>query len=117
MALAWWLPALICAIMINGLPWVKSFWVISCFSLWPFGTEAINRRQLWGRGDLGKGPIGVIGNVVWFPIAGWLLALGHLTSALACFVTIIGIPFGIQHIKLAMIALAPVGMTVVQSRH
>ena len=50
-------------------------------------------------------------------VAGWWLALGHLSSALACFVTIIGIPYGIQHIKLALIALAPVGMTVVKSRN
>ena len=91
--------------------------MIGYFSLWPFGTGAINRRQLRGRGDLGTGPLGVMGNVVWFLVADWWLALGHLCSALACFVTIIGIPFGIQHIKLALIALAPIGMTVVKSRH
>ena len=51
--------------------------------------------------------------MIWFVVAGWWLALGHLSSALACFVSIIGIPFGIQHIKLALIALAPVGMTVI----
>ena len=85
------------------------------FSLWPFGSEAINRRDLSGRGDLGTGPLGLVGNVIWFLVAGWWLALGHLSSALACFVTIIGIPFGIQHIKLALIALAPVGMTVVKT--
>ena len=115
MALAWWLAALICAITVVGLAWARSCWVLGWFSLWPFGSEAINRRQLSGRGDLGTGPMGVIGNVIWFLVAGWWLALGHLSSALACFVTIIGIPFGIQHIKLALIALAPVGMTVVKT--
>ena len=45
-------------------------------------------------------------------LTGFGLAIGHLTSALACFVSVIGIPFGIQHIKLALITLAPVGMTV-----
>ncbi len=115
MALAWWLAALICAITVVGLPWARSCWVLGWFSLWPFGSEAINRRQLSGRGDLGTGPMGVIGNLIWFLVAGWWLALGHLSSALACFVTIIGIPFGIQHIKLALIALAPVGMTVVKT--
>ena len=90
-------------------------WVLGLFSLWPFGSEAINRRQVRGQDDLGTGPLGLIGNVIWFLVAGWWLALGHLSSALACFVTIIGIPFGIQHIKLALIALAPVGMTVVKS--
>ena len=61
----------------------------------------------------GTGALGLVGNVVWFVLAGWWLAIGHLCSALACFVTIIGIPFGIQHIKLALIALAPIGKTIV----
>ena len=56
------------------------------------------------------------GRARWFLVAGWWLAIGHLSSALACFITIVGIPFGIQHMKLALIALAPVGMTVVPVR-
>ena len=70
MALAWWLAALICAITIVGLPWARSCWVIGCFSLWPFGSEAMSRRQLSGRGDLGTGPLGALGNVIWFLVAG-----------------------------------------------
>ena len=116
MALGWWLAGLVCAITIVGLPWARSCFVIGLFSLWPFGQEAISRRDLTGRHDLGTGPLGLIGNVLWFLVGGWWLAIGHLTSALACFITIIGIPFGIQHIKLALIALAPVGMTVVPVR-
>jgi uncharacterized membrane protein YccF (DUF307 family) len=116
MALGWWLAGLACAITIVGLPWARSCFVIGLFSLWPFGQEAISRRELTGRHDLGTGPLGLIGNLLWFLVAGWWLAIGHLTSALACFITIIGIPFGIQHIKLALIALAPVGMTVVPVR-
>ena len=116
MALGWWLAGLVCALTIVGLPWARSCFVIGGFSLWPFGQEAINRREVRGRADLGTGPLGLLGNVLWFLLAGWWLAIGHLTSALACFVTIIGIPFGIQHIKLALIALAPVGMTVVPVR-
>ena len=113
MALGWWLVAVLCAVTVVGLPWARSCWVIGRFSLWPFSTEAINRRDLKGRADLGTGPVGILGNVIWFVVAGWWLALGHLSSALACFVSIVGIPFGIQHIKLALIALAPVGMTVI----
>lgn len=116
MALGWWLAGLICAITVVGLPWARSCFVIGRFSLWPFGHEAVNRRNLQGREDLGTGSLGLIGNVLWFLVAGWWLAIGHLSSALACFVTIIGIPFGIQHMKLALIALAPVGMTVVSVR-
>ena len=113
MALGWWLAGLISAISIVGLPWSRSCFVIGKFALWPFGYEAINRRDLSGRIDLGTGPMGLLGNVIWLLVAGWWLAIGHLTSALACFVSIIGIPFGIQHIKLALIALAPIGMTIV----
>ena len=116
MALGWCLAGLLCAITIIGLPWARSCFVIGRFSLWPFGQEAVNREELSGRGDLGTGPLGLIGNVLWFLVAGWWLAIGHLSSALACFVSIVGIPFGIQHIKLALIALKPVGMTVVPVR-
>ena len=117
MALGWWLVGLVSAISIVGLPWSRSCFVIGKFSLWPFGFEAINRRELSGRFDLGTGLMGLIGNVIWFLVAGWWLAIGHLTSALACFVSIFGIPFGIQHIKLALIAIAPIGMTIVPAHH
>ncbi|MDC0303140.1 YccF domain-containing protein [bacterium] len=113
MALGWWLVGLISAVSIVGLPWSRSCFVIGTFALWPFGFEAINRRDLSRRVDLGTGPLGLIGNIIWFLVAGWWLAIGHLTSALDCFVTVIGIPFGIQHIKLALIAIAPIGMTIV----
>ena len=92
MALGWWLAGLLCAITVVGLPWARSCFVIGRFSLWPFGQEAVNRRDLRGRDDLGTGTLGLIGNVLWFLVAGWWLAIGHLSSALACFVTIVGIP-------------------------
>lgn len=113
MGLGWWLAAVICAITVVGIPWARACLVIGRFSFWPFGYEAVSRQEISGRPDFGTGPLGLLGNVIWFLVAGWWLAIGHLTSALACFVSIIGIPFGIQHIKLAMIALAPIGMQVV----
>jgi uncharacterized membrane protein YccF (DUF307 family) len=116
MGLGWWLAGLLAALSIVGLPWARACFVIGKFSFWPFGYEAISRRELSGRMDFGTGPLGVVGNVIWFLVAGWWLAIGHLTSAVACFVTIIGIPFGLQHIKLALIALAPIGLQVVPVR-
>ena len=80
---------------------------------WPFGKAAVSRCELSGQLDLGTGPLAWIGNVVWFLLAGWWQARGHLTTAVDCFASIISIPFGIQNIKLAMIALAPIGMKVV----
>jgi uncharacterized membrane protein YccF (DUF307 family) len=87
--------------------------VFGTFCFFAFCQEAIDREELTGRSDIGTGPLGSIANILWFVFAGWWLALGHLGSAVANFVTIIGIPFGIQHLKLALCALAPVGKTVV----
>jgi uncharacterized membrane protein YccF (DUF307 family) len=115
MAVGWWFVGLLMALSIVGLPWARACFVIGNLCLLPFGREAIDRRELTGRDDLGTGPIGFVGNVLWFIFAGLWLAIGHVLSAVACFVTIIGIPFGIQHLKLAACALAPVGKTVVDS--
>jgi uncharacterized membrane protein YccF (DUF307 family) len=52
-------------------------------------------------------------NVFWFLFAGWYIALAHVLIGLVQCVTIVGIPFGLQHFKLAVIALAPIGKTVV----
>ena len=113
MGLGWWLAGLLCAITIVGLPWAKACFVIGQFAFLPFGKEAVSRVALRGREDIGTGPLGFIGNILWFIFAGIWLAIGHVISAVACFVTIIGIPFGIQHLKLAGLALAPIGKTIV----
>lgn len=113
MGLGWWLAGLIMVISVVGIPWARSCFVFGSFCFLPFGREAIDRRELTGRGDLGTGTLGLLGNVVWFLFAGLWLAIGHVTSAIANAVTIIGIPFAIQHLKLAGCALAPIGKTVV----
>ena len=113
MGLGWWVAGLLCAITIIGLPWAKACFVIGQFAFLPFGKEAVDRATLTGVDDIGTGALGTIGNVIWFLIVGIWLAIGHIGSALACFITIIGIPFGIQHLKLAMLTLAPVGKTIV----
>jgi uncharacterized membrane protein YccF (DUF307 family) len=113
MGLGWWLAGLVCALTIIGLPWAKACFVIGQFAFFPFGREAIARNDLSGRDDIGTGAWGTLGNVLWFLVAGIWLALGHVLAAVGCFVTIIGIPFGIQHLKLAGLALAPIGKTIV----
>lgn len=113
MGLLWWLVGLVAFVSIVGIPWGRACMVIGNFTFFPFGREAISRKELTQEDDLGTGTLGLLGNVVWFLLAGVWLALGHVVSAVACFFTIIGIPFGIQHLKLAGIALAPVGKTIV----
>lgn len=113
MGLAWWLVGLIAFVTVVGVPWGRACFVIGNFSFFPFGKEAINREELTEQKDIGTGGFGLLGNIIWFIFAGLWLALGHVISAIANFVTIIGIPFGIQHLKLAGIAISPVGKTIV----
>ena len=113
MGLAWWLIGVLAFISIIGIPWGKACFVIGQFTFFPFGREAISRKDLHQKDDIGTGGLALVGNILWFIVAGVWLAIGHVLSAVACFVTIIGIPFGIQHLKLAGIALAPIGKTIV----
>jgi uncharacterized membrane protein YccF (DUF307 family) len=113
MGLAWWLFGVLAMLTIIGIPWARACFVIGKLSFLPFGREVINRAELRGVGDIGTGPFGFLGNVLWFLFAGLWLALGHLMIAICDFLIIIGIPFGIQHLKLAGIALAPIGKAVV----
>ena len=113
MGLGWWLVGVLAFVSIIGIPWGKACFVIGQFAFFPFGKEAVSRKDLSQREDIGTGALGLLGNVLWFVFAGIWLAIGHVLSAVACFVTIIGIPFGIQHLKLAGIALAPIGKTIV----
>ncbi|MEQ1667866.1 MAG: YccF domain-containing protein [Sulfuriferula sp.] len=113
MGLGWWFAGLIAFITIVGIPWGRACFVIGQFAFFPFGKVAISRTALSKEVDIGTGALGVVGNVIWFVFAGVWLAIGHVVSAIICFVTIIGIPFGVQHLKLAGIALAPIGKTIV----
>ena len=114
MGLGWWLAGLIAYLSIICIPWGKACFIIGQFAFFPFGKEAVSRRYINNKDDIGTGMLGTIGNVVWFIFAGVWLAIGHVISALVCFVTIIGIPFGIQHLKLASLALAPIGKTIIE---
>lgn len=113
MGLAWVLFGVLAFVSIVGIPWGRSCFVIAGFSFFPFGKEAIYRDELTRAEDIGTGSFGFVGNALWFIFAGVWLALGHVASAIACFVTIIGIPFALQHLKLAVISLAPIGQTIV----
>ncbi len=113
MAAGWLLAAVIMAITIIGLPWARSAFNIALYTLMPFGQKAVSRAEYTGTEDLGTGPFGLIGNIIWLVLAGWWLALGHLITAILLAVTIIGIPFAWAHLKLAGIALWPIGKMVV----
>jgi len=113
LGLGWWLAGLLMALSVVGIPFVPACLRIGLLTFWPFGREVMDREQATGRGDIATGAVGCLGNVIWFLLGGWWLALGHLLAAVLYFVTIIGIPFGLQHLKLAALTLAPLGKTIV----
>lgn len=108
MAAGWLLAAVIMAITIIGLPWARSALVIAMYTLLPFGHTIVDRPSR-GVGSAFE----LLGNIIWLVLAGWWLALGHLLTAVALAITIIGIPFAWAHLKLARISLWPVGKEVV----
>jgi uncharacterized membrane protein YccF (DUF307 family) len=113
MALGWLIAAVLMAITIVGLPWARAAFNIASYTLLPFGQKAVSRVQYSGSEDVGTGPLGILGNIVWLLLAGWWLALGHLITAILLTVTIVGIPFAWAHLKLAGIALWPIGKIIV----
>src|SRR4029079_6131727 len=112
MAAGWMIAALIMAITIIGLPWTRAAFNIGLYTLLPFGQRAVPRAE-FGQRDLRTGPLGVLGNVLWLILAGWWLALGHLIAAIMLAITIVGIPFAWAHVKLAGLALWPIGKMIV----
>ena len=113
MAIGWGIAAVVMAITIIGIPWARAAFNIAVYTLLPFGYKAVSRDEHLGRSDIGTGLLGLVGNVVWLVLAGWWLALGHLLVAIVLAVTIIGIPFAWAHLKLAGIALWPIGKIIV----
>jgi uncharacterized membrane protein YccF (DUF307 family) len=95
------------------LAWARAAFNIAAYTLLPFGQKAVSRAQYSGGEDVGTGPLGVIGNIIWLVLAGWWLALGHLITAVLLAVTIVGIPFAWADWKLAGIALWPIGKMIV----
>jgi len=108
MAAGWLIAALVMVVTIIGIPWARAALTIALYTLLPFGHRVVERPS-----GIGTGLLGFVGNVIWLVLAGWWLALGHLITALLLAVTIIGIPFAWAHLKLAGLALWPVGRDVV----
>jgi uncharacterized membrane protein YccF (DUF307 family) len=107
LALGYALAGVICFVLIVTIPFGIAAFRMANYALWPFGRRVVPKPSA-GIGS-------AIGNVIWVIVAGWWLALGHIVTALAQFVTIIGIPFGIANIKLVPISLLPLGHEIVDA--
>ncbi len=98
--------ALAC-ITIIGIPLGLASFRIGWYALWPFGRSVVDHP--------GAGVSSTLGNVVWVLLFGWWLALGHLTTAVAQALTIVGIPLALGNLKLIPVSLFPLGKQIVPS--
>lgn len=105
-AISWFLAGFLWCITIIGIPIGLQCFKFASLSLAPFGKEVVYRG----------GGVSLILNIIWLIVSGLPLAFGHLISALFLTITIIGIPFAAQSLKMARLALMPFGAEVVSSR-
>ena len=104
--LAYILGGLVLCLTIIGIPFGLQSIKLGFAVFAPFGKEVVELNNA-------NGPWNVVFNVIWIVLFGWPIAMGHLTSALVCAVTIIGIPFSVQHLKLIPLSLLPFGRDLV----
>jgi uncharacterized membrane protein YccF (DUF307 family) len=102
-AILWFIAGILCCITFVGIPFGIQCFKIASFVLFPFGRDIEV-----GRFGLG----GLIGNILWIILLGWELCITHLAAGLIFCITIIGIPFGKQHFKLAKLSLIPFGARI-----
>ncbi|MGA8047087.1 MAG: YccF domain-containing protein [Dermatophilaceae bacterium] len=107
LSLAYALVGILFFILIITIPLGVASFRMARYALWPFGRAVIDQP------DAGTGS--VVLNVVWIILAGWWLALGHVTTAVAQALTIIGIPLAIANLKMIPISLVPFGKEIVRT--
>lgn len=96
---------LLLCLTIVGIPFGIQCFKISYLGLIPFGREVVSNEH-------GSGCLSLVMNIIWILLGGIWIAVTHLIFALLCAITIIGIPFSVQHLKLARLALIPFGKEI-----
>jgi uncharacterized membrane protein YccF (DUF307 family) len=107
LALAYALAGVLACLLVVTIPFGIAAFRLAGFVVWPFGRTTVRAP--------GAGVASALGNLVWFLVAGWWLALVHVVAGIAFCVTIVGIPFGIASFKLAAVGLFPLGKRVVET--
>lgn len=106
LAIGYFIAGLLLCLTIIGIPFGLQIFKVAGLALWPFGREVRNKEQA-------TGCVSTFMNIIWILIGGIWLALEHAFWGIIFCITIIGIPFGKQHFKLAAIALTPFGREIV----
>ena len=108
LALGYIFAGIIACILIITIPFGIASFRMAAYALWPFG-KTIVAKPTAGLGS-------AIGNVIWFIVAGLWLAIGHLVTAAAQAITIVGIPLAIANVKMIPVTCVPLGKDIVDTR-
>ncbi len=98
---------IICFILIVTIPFGVASLRIAFYSAWPFGRAVIPQTS--------KGAGSTVGNILWFLLCGWWLAIAHIVTGILLCLTVIGIPLGLANFRLLTVSLRPFGRTIVTS--
>ena len=109
LALGYLLAALVSFVLIITIPFGFAALRIANYALWPFGRTIVDKP--------GTRPGALVGNVIWILLFGLWLAIGHVVSAAAMAITIIGIPLALANLKLIPVSLVPLGKEIVPADH
>lgn len=107
LALGYLVAGVVACLLVVTLPFGLAAFRLANYVLWPFGRTVVRRP--------GAGSASMVGNVVWFVLFGLWMAIAHVVTGVAQCLTVIGIPLGIANIKLAVVAVAPLGKQVVST--
>jgi uncharacterized membrane protein YccF (DUF307 family) len=105
-ALGYIVGGFVLCLTIVGIPFGLQCFKLASLVLWPFGRRVVPSSS-------GMGCLSVICNIIWLIFGGLYTALVHLVFAAILFITIIGIPFARQHLKLMELSLMPFGKAIV----
>ncbi|GGP16102.1 YccF domain-containing protein [Nonomuraea glycinis] len=107
LAVGYALAGIICCILIVTIPFGLASFRIAAYALWPFG-RTVER-------DPDAGVFSLLGNIIWFLVAGIWLAIGHVVTSIPLFISIIGIPLAVANIKMIPVSLLPLGARIVDN--
>ncbi|MEV4284182.1 YccF domain-containing protein [Nonomuraea bangladeshensis] len=105
LAIGYALAGIICCILIVTIPFGIASFRIAAYALWPFGRTVVR--------DPDAGVFSLVGNIIWFVVAGVWLAIGHVVTSIPLFLSVIGIPMGVANLKLVPVSLLPLGARIV----
>jgi uncharacterized membrane protein YccF (DUF307 family) len=105
LALGYAFAGIVLCVLIITIPFGIAAFRLAAFTLWPFGRAVVRKP--------GAGAPSMVGNIIWFVLAGLWMAIAHLIAGVVLCLTIIGIPLGLGNFKLIPVALAPMGKEIV----